>query len=101
MSDRSHRLSQAPDNGRFHALSCIWTDRLAGLRDRVKDTLAERSLIYLPLGMIEWHCEHLPVGLDALTPHGLCLQAADQTGGLVCRGSIMAPVAAMALSPGR
>ena len=50
---------------------------------QIRAALAKRSLIYLPLGTIEWHCEHLPVGLDALTAHGLCLKAADQTGGLV------------------
>lgn len=50
---------------------------------QIEAALAERSLIYLPLGTIEWHCHHLPVGLDALTAHGLCLSAADETGGLV------------------
>jgi creatinine amidohydrolase len=50
---------------------------------QIDAALAERSLIYLPLGTIEWHCHHLPVGLDALTAHGLCLAAAAQTGGLV------------------
>lgn len=50
---------------------------------QIEAALAERSLIYLPLGTIEWHCHHLPVGLDALTAHGLCLLAAEQTGGLV------------------
>jgi len=50
---------------------------------QIRDALAACSLIYLPLGTIEWHCEHLPVGLDALTAHGLCLNAAEETGGLV------------------
>jgi creatinine amidohydrolase len=50
---------------------------------QIEAALAERSLIYLPLGTIEWHCHHLPVGLDALTAHGLCLAAAEKTGGLV------------------
>ncbi|MEI9416011.1 creatininase family protein [Mesorhizobium sp. Cs1321R2N1] len=50
---------------------------------QIAEALSERSLIYLPLGTIEWHCHHLPVGLDALTAHGLCLRAADKTGGLV------------------
>ena len=40
-------------------------------------------VVYLPLGTIEWHCEHLPVGLDALTAHGVCLRAAAAYGGLV------------------
>ena len=51
--------------------------------DQIEATLAIRSLIYLPLGTIEWHCYHLPVGLDALTAQELCLRAADRTGGLV------------------
>jgi creatinine amidohydrolase len=50
---------------------------------QIDAALAVRSLIYLPLGTIEWHCHHLPVGLDALTAHGLCLAAAEKTGGLV------------------
>lgn len=50
---------------------------------QIDEALLHRSLIYLPLGTIEWHCHHLPVGLDALTAHGLCLAAAEETGGLV------------------
>ncbi len=50
---------------------------------QIEAELARRSLIYLPLGTVEWHCHHLPVGLDALTAHGLCLRAAQRTGGLV------------------
>ena len=49
----------------------------------IRTALATRSLVYLPLGTIEWHCEHLPVGLDALTAHGVCLNAAARTGGVV------------------
>jgi creatinine amidohydrolase len=45
--------------------------------------LQTRSLIYLPLGTIEWHGQHLPVGFDGLCAHRLCLLAAQQTGGLV------------------
>lgn len=50
---------------------------------QIRAALAEASVVYLPLGTIEWHCEHLPVGLDSLTAHGLCLKAAEATGGLV------------------
>lgn len=49
----------------------------------IRDRLAERSVVYVPLGTIEWHCEHLPVGLDALTAHGVCLRAAARDGGIV------------------
>jgi creatinine amidohydrolase len=46
--------------------------------------LAKRSVVYIPLGTYEWHGEHLPIGLDALTAHGLCTRAALRDGGLVC-----------------
>lgn len=49
----------------------------------IRAELARVSRVYLPLGTIEWHCEHLPVGLDALTAHGVCLLAAARTGGIV------------------
>ncbi|MFT4182428.1 MAG: creatininase family protein [Rhizobium sp.] len=50
---------------------------------QIEAALKERSLVYLPLGTIEWHCEHLPVGLDGLTAHGICRRAAKTSGGLV------------------
>lgn len=50
---------------------------------QIRAELAERSLVYLPLGTIEWHCVHLPVGLDGLTAHGVCLHAAEISKGLV------------------
>ena len=60
------------------------TRQLERLRPhQIRAYLSERSVIWLPLGTIEWHCEHLPVGLDALTAHGLCLRAAERCGGLV------------------
>jgi creatinine amidohydrolase len=45
--------------------------------------MAKRPVAYIPLGTYEWHCEHLPVGLDALTAHGICLRAAKADGGVV------------------
>lgn len=53
------------------------------LPSEIRAALAQRSLVYLPLGTYEWHGEHLPVGLDGLTAHGLCLAAARRAGGLV------------------
>ncbi len=60
------------------------TRRLDKLRPhQIREMMDERSLIWIPLGTIEWHCEHLPVGLDAATADALCLAAADLSGGLV------------------
>jgi creatinine amidohydrolase len=49
----------------------------------IEAALQKRSLVYVPLGTIEWHSYHLPVGFDGLCAHKLCLLAAEQTGGLV------------------
>ena len=38
---------------------------------------------YLPLGTIEWHGLHNPVGLDALKAHALAVRCAQAGGGLV------------------
>ena len=50
---------------------------------QLRAAMAARPVVYIPLGTVEWHCEHLPVGLDALTAHGLCLGAATEDGGVV------------------
>jgi creatinine amidohydrolase len=53
------------------------------LPHQLREIVATRPVAYVPLGTYEWHCEHLPVGLDALTSHGLCLRAAAMDGGVV------------------
>jgi creatinine amidohydrolase len=50
---------------------------------QIADELARCPRVWLPLGTIEYHSHHLPVGLDGLQAHGLCLDAADIAGGLV------------------
>lgn len=54
------------------------------LPSEITAALAARSVVYVPLGTYEWHGEHLPIGLDALTAHGICCAAAQRDGGLVC-----------------
>lgn len=45
--------------------------------------IARAAIAYLPLGSIEFHGAHLPVGLDSLTAHGVCVAAARAGGGVV------------------
>ena len=45
--------------------------------------LAQHSIVYLPLGSIEFHSAHLPIGLDGLNAHGVCTRAARVGGGIV------------------
>lgn len=49
----------------------------------IEARLATASVAYLPLGSLEFHGPHLPIGLDALTAHGVCLRAAELGGGIV------------------
>jgi creatinine amidohydrolase len=49
----------------------------------IEARLAVASVAYLPLGSLEFHGPHLPIGLDALTAQGVCLAAAERTGGIV------------------
>ncbi|MFB4349305.1 creatininase family protein [Microbacterium sp. CR_7] len=50
---------------------------------QIEERLASASVAYLPLGSLEFHGPHLPIGLDALTAHGICLEAARLRGGIV------------------
>jgi creatinine amidohydrolase len=50
---------------------------------QLRAIIEKRPVAYIPLGTYEWHGEHLPIGLDALTAHGLCLRAAHEDGGVV------------------
>ncbi len=45
--------------------------------------MADAPLVFIPLGSLEFHGAHLPIGLDALTAHGLCVRVAHRTGGVV------------------
>lgn len=50
---------------------------------QIEERLAAKSVVYIPLGSLEFHGPHLPIGLDALTAHGICLAAAHTHGGIV------------------
>ncbi|MCU1480235.1 MAG: hypothetical protein JWQ19_1021 [Subtercola sp.] len=45
--------------------------------------IAASPIAYLPLGTLEFHGPHLPIGLDALNAQALCEAAARLTGGIV------------------
>lgn len=50
---------------------------------QIRDSLARKSVAYIPIGAIEFHQEHLPIGLDTLNAHGLTCMTASRTGGIV------------------
>jgi creatinine amidohydrolase len=53
------------------------------LPHELEAAVASCPVAYLPLGSLEFHAAHLPIGLDALSAHGICLRAASRAGGIV------------------
>src|SRR2546428_11120256 len=53
---------------------------------RPPEIVRERSrlpLVFIPIGPIEWHGPHLPMGMDGLHAHMVAVDAAQQVGGVV------------------
>lgn len=48
-----------------------------------EDRIRISALVYIPVGSLEWHGEHLALGNDAIKMHLLCCEAARQGGGIV------------------
>ncbi len=45
--------------------------------------LAAAPVAYLPLGTLEWHGPHLPLGADGLQSQGFFVHLAEQVGGII------------------
>lgn len=41
------------------------------------------SIAYIPIGVIEWHNEHLPLGYDTIKAFELCKRIREKTGGVI------------------
>ncbi len=48
-----------------------------------RQKIADAPIVYLPLGTIEWHGEHLPLGSDGLQSKGFFELVAKEVGGIV------------------
>lgn len=53
--------------------------------------LQEKPLAYLPLGTLEWHGEHLPLGADAIQSEALMISCAQRFGGIVLPPLFLGP----------
>ncbi len=53
------------------------------LPDELHEVIAAAPVAYVPVGSLEWHGYHLPVGNDAIKVHEICMRAAEVTGGAV------------------
>ena len=45
------------------------------------DAVRECPVFIIPTGLLEWHGDHLPLGLDALKIHAVALKIAEKLGG--------------------
>jgi creatinine amidohydrolase len=58
--------------------------QLAFLRpDQILQEMKLCPVVYLPLGPLEWHGPHLPLGVDPLNAERVAQRAAEETGGLI------------------
>jgi PhoPQ-activated pathogenicity-related protein/creatinine amidohydrolase/Fe(II)-dependent formamide hydrolase-like protein len=48
-----------------------------------RERIAATPIAYLPLGTLEWHGEHLPIGSDGLQSYGFFIELAREVGGIV------------------
>lgn len=50
---------------------------------RLRERMQQAPVAYLPLGTLEWHGEHLPLGSDGLQSAGFFRELAQEVGGVV------------------
>ena len=48
-----------------------------------RERIQEAPIAYLPLGTLEWHGEHLPLGADGLQAQNFFIHLAEEVGGIV------------------
>ena len=51
--------------------------------DEILEAKQEKSIVYLPLGPLEWHSYHMPFGTDPIQAEMVALRTAEKTGGVV------------------
>ncbi|HOV69950.1 MAG TPA: creatininase family protein [Clostridia bacterium] len=51
------------------------------LPSEFKQAIASMPVAIVPTGLLEWHGDHLPLGLDALKAYGICIKIAEKIGG--------------------
>ena len=61
-----------PDEVRYHLLR----------PDQIRARREACPVVYIPIGTLEWHGRHLPVGADTLQAEGLAVRCARKGGGL-------------------
>ena len=86
ISTTENDMAENPSNNSHQTV--LYTDLTpSAFRER----LAAAPIAYLPLGTLEWHGEHLPLGSDGLQSQGFFIALARQVGGIVLPMLFLAP----------
>jgi len=56
-----------------------------------EERLKQAPIAYLPLGTLEWHCTHLPLGSDSLQSESFFVRLAGRVGGVVLPPLFLGP----------
>jgi len=57
------------------------------LPHELEAALKEFPVAYVPVGSLEWHGRHLPLGNDTIKAHGILVKTAEKYGGVVVPGT--------------
>lgn len=68
--------------------------------EEFRERMKQKPVAYLPLGTLEWHGEHLPLGADAIQSEALMIYCAQQFGGIVLPPLFLGPDRRMDLEDG-
>lgn len=63
-------------------------------------TLKDRDFVFLPIGAIEQHGPHLPMGTDTIIAEYICERLAQNTGGILLQSLSYTPSFSLRLYPG-
>lgn len=66
-----------------------------------RQRLADKPIAYLPMGTLEWHGEHLPLGSDAFQSEALMRMCAQELGGIVMPPIHLGPDGAVLMPDGQ
>ncbi len=59
--------------------------------EEFSERLKEAPIAYIPLGTLEWHGKHLPLGADGLQSRGFFIKLAEKVGGIVLPTLFLGP----------
>ena len=59
--------------------------------DKLSERIKESPVAYLPLGTLEWHGPHMPLGADMIQPKEFFIELARRVGGVVLPPLFMGP----------